>query len=97
MSRHLAASTSIVAVIQSILVASQNGGGGLNPCSLGHDHLPQGCCIQNLKVPNDGDSYGAGDDNNDNGDGDGGGSGGGGVGVVVSVVTVMVIMMRRGL
>ena len=51
MSRHLTASTSVAAAIQSILAASQNGGGGLDPCSLGHGRLPQGRCVQYLKVP----------------------------------------------
>ena len=52
MSRHLTASTPDAAAIQSILAASQNGGGSLDPCSLGRDHLPQGRRVQYLKVPN---------------------------------------------
>ena len=36
---------------QSILAASQNGGGGLDPRSLGRGHLPQDRRVQYLNVP----------------------------------------------
>ena len=48
---HLMASTSAAAAIQSILVTCQNGGGSLDPCAVGCDHLPQGPHVQYLKVP----------------------------------------------
>ena len=58
MSRHLTAFTSVAAAKQtanfskqSIFAASQNGGGGLEPCPLGRDSLPQRRRVQYLRVP----------------------------------------------